>query len=71
MLKKPSHYQLSLIEWEDQVYHWDINEIPCIVSCQFSDIGSHNQLSNEQKQSISKQTQSVSEQTRPFVRSVL
>ena len=27
MLKKPSHHQLSLIEWEDQVYHWDINDI--------------------------------------------
>ena len=33
------------------------------VSCQFSDIGSHNQLSNEQKRS-------ESEQTRSFARNV-
>ena len=35
----------------------------CNVSCQFSDIGSYNQLSNEQKQFIS-------EQTRLFARNV-
>ena len=40
------------------------------VSCQFSDIGSHNQLSNEQKWSESEQKQSVSEQTRSFARNV-
>ena len=49
----------------------------CSVSCQFSDIGSHNQLSNEQKRSKSEQKwseseqkQSVSEQTRSFARNV-
>ena len=47
------------------------------VSCQFWDIGLHNQLSNEQKrseseqkQSESEQKQSVSEQTRSLARNV-
>ena len=40
------------------------------VSCQFLDIGSHNQLSNEQKRSVSKQKQSVSKQTHLFARNV-
>ena len=40
------------------------------VSNQFSDIGLHNQLSNEQKWSKSKKKQSVSEQTRSFARNV-
>ena len=40
------------------------------VSNQFSDIGSLNQLSNEQKRSESEQKQSISEQTRSFVRNV-
>ena len=42
----------------------------CSVSCQFSDIGSLDQLSNEQKQSISDQKRPVSKQTRSFVRNV-
>ena len=42
----------------------------CSVSCQFSDIGSYNQLSNEQKWSKSKQKWSVSKQTHLFVRNV-
>ena len=40
------------------------------VSNQFSDIGSHNQLSNEQKRSESKKKQSVFKQTRSFARNV-
>ena len=39
-------------------------------SCQFLDIGSHNQLSNEQKRCESEQKQSISEQTRSFARNV-
>ena len=42
----------------------------CSVSCQFSDIGSHNQLSNEQKWSESEQKKSISEQTRSFAQNV-
>ena len=42
----------------------------CSVSCQFSDIGSLDQLSNEQKRSISDQNRPVSKQTRSFVRNV-
>ena len=34
----------------------DYNHVTHSVSCQFSDIGSHSQLSNEQKRHISKQT---------------
>ena len=44
--------------------------LPVSVSCQFSDIGSRNQLSNAQKQSESEQKRSVSEQTRSFARNV-
>ena len=40
------------------------------VSCQFSDIGLYNKLSNEQKWSKSEQKWSISEQTRLFARNV-
>ena len=40
------------------------------VSCQFSDIGLYNQLSNEQKWSKFEQKRSVSEQTRLSARNV-
>ena len=52
------------------IYIYIIYIYICSVSNQFSDIGSHNQLSNEQKRSESEKKQSVSEQTRLFARNV-
>ena len=40
------------------------------VSCQFSDIGSHSKLSNEQKQCISKQKWCISKQTHSFAQNL-
>ena len=59
--------------WENQPYLQNLSYdgyITASVSCQFLDIGSLNQLSNEQKRSISNQKRSVSEQTRSFARNV-
>ena len=49
----------TLLIITDAYTYIKINKVHASVSCQFSDIGSHNQLSNEQKQSVSEQTRSV------------
>ena len=63
------HAVIVVKEAYAQVHELKSNALASI-SCQFSDIGSYNQLSNEQKWSKSEQKRSISEQTCLFARNV-